>query len=244
MLITYIHHSCFSVELDDTILLFDYYKGILPTFNKQKQLYVFASHKHHDHFDLCIFDLAKEYPNITYILSKDIKMNDSYLERNNIPLQLKDNIIYVGKNETLQPIPSSNFVPIKIETLTSTDEGVAFIITHQNNVIYHAGDLNFWTWPGEAEEEYHDMEARFVREMEKLEGRSIQIAFVPLDPRQEDRFYWGFDYFMKYSNTLSVFPMHFWNDYTVIPRLKALNCTKNYLDKIMDITQEGQEFVM
>lgn len=32
--VTYIEHSCFSVELDNSILLFDYYKGEIPDFDK------------------------------------------------------------------------------------------------------------------------------------------------------------------------------------------------------------------
>ena len=40
MKITYIHHSSFSVELDNAILLFDYFKGNLPSFDKNKKLLV------------------------------------------------------------------------------------------------------------------------------------------------------------------------------------------------------------
>ena len=60
MKITYIHHSSFCVELENSILLFDYFKGELPEFNKDKKLYVFASHFHQDHFDKCIFEIAKQ----------------------------------------------------------------------------------------------------------------------------------------------------------------------------------------
>ena len=38
MKITYIHHSSFSVELDNSILLFDYFKGKLPDFDKSKPI--------------------------------------------------------------------------------------------------------------------------------------------------------------------------------------------------------------
>ncbi len=37
MKITYIHHSSFCVELENSILLFDYFKGELPEFNKDKK---------------------------------------------------------------------------------------------------------------------------------------------------------------------------------------------------------------
>ena len=48
MKVTYIYHSGFAVELDNCILLFDYYKGELPRWEKNKMIYVFASHKHQD----------------------------------------------------------------------------------------------------------------------------------------------------------------------------------------------------
>ena len=121
MKVTYIYHSGFAVELDNCILLFDYYKGELPRWEKNKMIYVFASHKHQDHFQLKIFDLAKEYPKIHYFLGSDIKLNGKYLERKNIAPSIKENITNVGKNKRL------SFDKIEILSLRSTDEGVAFI---------------------------------------------------------------------------------------------------------------------
>ena len=48
--ITYLEHSGFAVECDDYVLIFDYYKGNLPQFDKDKKICVFASHVHYDHF--------------------------------------------------------------------------------------------------------------------------------------------------------------------------------------------------
>jgi L-ascorbate metabolism protein UlaG (beta-lactamase superfamily) len=247
MKITYVHHSCFSVEFKDIVLLFDYYKGMIPKFDINKHIFVFSSHKHHDHFDLKIFDLAKEYENITFVLSSDIRMSASYMERNHIDETLQKRIMYIGKNEKKNiPILSSSDInqSFFVETLTSTDEGVAFVISYDNKVIYHAGDLNWWTWPGETDEEYNDMTTRFMREMDKLKAKDIDVAFVPLDPRQEERFFMGFDSFMKMTNTKWVFPMHFWLDYSIIDKLKRLDVSQKYVDKIMDITYEGQEYTL
>ena len=55
-----------------------------------------------------------------------------------------------------------------------------------------------------------------------------------LDSRQEDKFHLGFDYFMKYTNTDKAYPMHFWNDDSVIERLKSMECSETYRDKIMN----------
>ncbi len=238
MKITYIHHSCFSVEIDDLVMIFDYYRGSLPEFDPGKQIFVFASHKHGDHFNKCIFDLVKVYPNITFLLSNDIRMNEAYMDRIQIPPAARQNIIYTRGNESLK-LPS-----LTVETLSSTDEGVAFIVTARGRMLYHAGDMNWWTWPEDTEKEYKDMTQRFLNEMEKLEGRHFDAAFVPLDPRQEDRFWWGFHHFMKITDTDRVFPMHFQMDYSIICRLKGMKEVKEYADKVMEITEEGQQFTL
>ena len=75
MKITYIRHSGFLAELDGLYLLFDYIKGPLPELSKDKDLLVFVSHRHEDHFSPAIWDLADCYPRIRYILSDDIWQN-------------------------------------------------------------------------------------------------------------------------------------------------------------------------
>lgn len=238
MKITYIYHCGFSVELEHAVLLFDYYQGEIPVFSSDKPIFVFVSHKHPDHFNKRIFDLAKSYQEITFILSNDTKMNESYMNRINLPEIARDKIIYIGKNATLT-LPE-----LSIETLTSTDQGIAFIVTYQDKVIYHAGDLNWWSWRGETEEEYNDMTGRFMREMDKLEGKNIDVAFMTLDSRQEDRFWWGLDHFMKATQTKIVFPMHFEKEYSIIDRLKLQKESEEYKDRVMDIKEQGQEFII
>lgn len=60
MKITYIHHSAFLAETEHACLLFDYFKGSLPKLPEGKRLYIFASHRHPDHFSKVIFDIAAE----------------------------------------------------------------------------------------------------------------------------------------------------------------------------------------
>ena len=60
MQIIFIHHSCFLVELDDKVLIFDYFDGDkvegmhftgkLPSYEPDTKIYMFASHSHKDHF--------------------------------------------------------------------------------------------------------------------------------------------------------------------------------------------------
>ncbi len=242
MKITYIHHSSFSVEFEKAVFLFDYFEGDLPDFPKEKELEVFASHKHHDHFDRSIFRLAEEYPSVHFILSKDIRMSENYRKRMGISDRAAECITYVGKKQTLDFVVGGE--PLKIETLASTDEGVAFVLEYEGKSLYHAGDLNWWTWIGETEDEYADMTRRFQTEIKKLGGRHFHAAFVPLDPRQEERYSWGFDYFMRATDTGLAFPMHFWGDFSVIDRLLADPVSEPYREQVQRISQKGESFIL
>lgn len=80
MQIIFIHHSCFLVELDDKVLIFDYFDGDkvegmhftgkLPSYEPDTKIYMFASHSHKDHYDMDILRLDDKYPNIHYIFSR------------------------------------------------------------------------------------------------------------------------------------------------------------------------------
>lgn len=225
MKIVYIKHSCFSVELEDSILIFDYFQGNLPNFNKNKKIYIFSSHSHHDHFSKSIFKLNKIYPHVTYILSDDISASNS------------KNIKFIGADEKLV------VDNLQIETLLSSDLGVAFIIKVEDKVIYHAGDLNWWHWEGEnSPEENAYAEKIFKNSVDKIKGKEIDLAFIPLDPRQGDKYYLGFDYFMRNTKTKIAFPMHLWEDYSLINTFKNSTYASKYKDKIININHKGEEF--
>ena len=108
-----------------------------------------------------------------------------------------------------------------VETLKSTDEGVAFLVTVNETVLYHAGDLNWWLWKGEDKGWLGNMTANFKREIARIAGRRIDLAFLPLDDRQGDYFYKGMDWFLRSCRVRYAFPMHFWEDGSVVRRL---NC--------------------
>lgn len=237
MEITYIAHSCFTVELDTVVLIFDYYKGSLPEFPADKPLYVFSSHFHADHFNLEIFSLFKAYKTVNYILSQDIKRKygRSFFVRHGISEELYDTIHFVSSGKKLA------VGSIQVETIKSTDAGVAFIVSADGKVIYHAGDLNWWTWDEQTQEENEWMERQYKKEIDALSGRHFDAAFVVLDSRQGDDFYHGFDYFMRHTDTDTVCPMHFWGDTGVIGRLCRMECSKPYRDKIIKLTGDHYE---
>lgn len=229
MKITYIHHSAFFVETESACLLFDYFQGKVPEIPKEKHLYILASHRHPDHFSKVIFDVAAGHEKTTILLSSDIW-------RKRTPEPAREKTVFLGPGETWED------GILKVETFQSTDEGVAFWCTVDGHSVYHAGDLNHWYWDGEDEQWNQDMTAAYRSEIAKMHGRTAEIAFLPLDPRQEQYFYLGIDDFVKEVDVKKIFPMHFWGEFDVAERLKALPCSEGYRDRIVRIEQEGQEF--
>ena len=239
--ITYIDHSGFLVEWDNCYFLFDYYRGNIPKLDKNKMLVVFVSHGHGDHFNPEIFKLYKEYPNTKYLISSDIKINDHTRQKHDITDELLQLIKIVMPNLEYELLDKDNN-SILINTLKSTDIGVAFIIRYQDKTIYHAGDLNLWVWMGETKQSNNDMRSRFLSEISKLKGSNIDIAFVPLDPRQEECYGLGMDELLKSVDVKYVFPMHFWDKPEIIQKYINETDVSRLSTMIMDIKKQGQSW--
>lgn len=103
-----------------------------------------------------------------------------------------------------------------IHTLLSNDSGVAFIVKTNDGTIYHAGDLNDWYWDGEPDEDNRQMTSMYRAEINKIKGDHFDVAFVPLDPRQENHYADGMIYFLDNIDCKNVFPMHYWNKPDII----------------------------
>lgn len=219
--VTYIEHSGFLVELDSCYLLFDYVKGEVPSL-KNKPLYVFVSHVHADHYCAKIYDMFKDVKT-TFILSDDIVCEDC------------DDLY------KLSPYTMIQVDELFIRTLKSTDEGVAFIVRIGDCCIYHAGDLHWWHWEEENSiEENEQAKQMYLQEIQTLAKEDIDIAFVVLDPRQEDQFTYGLDAFLSTCHAQHVFPMHFWGDYDCSKRFK--NRCDHDCSSLIEIHHSQEEF--
>ena len=157
---------------------------------------VFASHAHADHFDPTILKWGKDNPNIHYILSSDIHAKTDKLSHHIVSAYEK-----LAVND------------ITIETFGSTDQGISFLIQVDGLSIFHAGDLNWWHWSGEAKAERDHAETIFKAEIEKVIGQQIDIAFFPVDRRLEEAYCMGAEYFAAKLKPKLLLPMHFGNDY-------------------------------
>ena len=99
-----------------------------------------------------------------------------------------------------------------------------------------------WTLWEEDEQWNRNMTKAYREEIGKMKGRTADAAFLPLDPRLGQYFWLGIDDFMKEADARFIFPMHFWGEYDVAERLKALPCSEPYRDRIVEIDREGQCF--
>lgn len=250
MKITYIHHSAFCVEVDEKVLVFDYYKGDcissciyhgeMPEFGKETPIYVFSSHSHQDHFDTQVLKWKENYSNIHYIFAKEIKkkLGNSMLHRLGLEQSIKESITYVKPGEKYE------VDGIVVETLASTDCGVAFLVTVSGKTIYHAGDLNWWRWEGEPEKFNQYQEKLYKEQIDLLTDRKIDLAFVVLDPRQEKDKYLGIDYFMEHVRAEYVAPMHMWKKYGFIQEYRELPKNQERRERILAMERENQEIVI
>ena len=235
MKITYLYHSGFLLEWERCYWLFDYYRGAVPPLDGEKSLFVFSSHSHADHFNPAVFALAQRYPHVTYVFSNQIRQACRRLGRDPRGISLSAQQIeqVCGSPQTggaaRVPVPEIQFLTVRtdaelpdgsggqilVHTLQSTDCGCAFVLTYEGRTVYHAGDLHWWTWPGESEAENRKMAADYKKEMEYLAGRTLDLAFTPLDPRQEQDYALGMRYLLGQSRVRHVFPMHFLDNFSI-----------------------------
>ena len=194
--ITYLHHSGFICELEDCILVFDYYmdpEGKLDDLCEvsSKPLYVFVSHFHADHFNAEInrFESRAE----GYFIHRDCTLT-------------------LRNHEMLHCMEVGDFMVTKyfrIKMFGSTDAGGSFLINHPKASVFHAGDLNWWHWAGEGDSDNLAARDEYFKELERIPRVSMNIVFFPVDARQAVAREWGVKAFLeKFDVSTALVPMH------------------------------------
>ncbi|WHH61075.1 MBL fold metallo-hydrolase [Petroclostridium sp. X23] len=235
--IWYLFNSGFAVETQKYFIIFDYYMDtparqprtmdtgvICPEEIPNKKVLVFSSHSHSDHFNPIILNWRSKIKDIKYILSSDISAPTA------------------GDTVFVSPGNHYDVDDIGIDVFDSTDIGVSFFVHIDGITIFHSGDLNWWHWKGENEKYNKDMASAYKKQINMLKGKHIDIVFIPVDPRLEEFYTLGLDYFMTTVGAQRVFPMHFGNNYAMFEALKRDIASKEYISKVVDITHRGQSF--
>ena len=216
MKLTYIFHSGFVLETEQSILVFDYWldpSGVIDgVLRSNKPLYVFSSHFHEDHFTRAIFEWKKQKSNITYILSKDI------LRHRRASKEEAD--VWLAKGGSWADDR------ISVKALGSTDSGVSWIVETEGKRIFHAGDLNNWyarflsnTVPGQfiyTEEFEEDIdpiahEKQYLGELKDIHKftDSFDVVMFPIDGRIGNGYTLGGRQFIDRFKVGMFVPMHF-----------------------------------
>lgn len=198
--VTFFHHSGFSVAVEKTLLVFDYWRGengALPEnaqltdrdFETYDQILVFVSHDHEDHFDEAIYAWDHERLPITYIVADDLP---------------------IGKRgRRMKPGDQMSLGDVQIRAFDSTDKGVSFYVTLHGMHVFHAGDLNLWHWREESTlREIAQAESAYYQAVRPIEGLPIDIAMFPVDPRLGGLFDAGANHFIMAVKPRLFIPMH------------------------------------
>lgn len=232
---TFIDHSGFLVELPSVTLLFDWWKGELPALRPGIPLLVFASHHHEDHFKPEIFALDDGSREVRFLLGKDARLSPRNRERWGVSDATAGKCVTLGGGRTIEPLPG-----VTVETLTSTDEGVAFLVTADGETVFHAGDLNWWHWAGEDVSWNMQMALHFKEYTKPLQGRHIDLAMLPLDPRLGEDGFRGPRYFLELALIARFLPMHQWGNFAFTEQFLAQYPA--FAPQTFPITRRGQMF--
>lgn len=237
MKIWYLYHSGFAIEIDNNILIFDYYRdrprmrsfdeGVVnPELISNRNVSIFVSHRHSDHYNQNIYNWRYDIRRVKYLLSEDV-----------VPPQDVAALI-------LAPDKILELEDMTIRTLKSNDEGVAILVKINKKTIFFAGDLNWWDWAGESSTFRAKMKESYCSQIDLLGDEPIDVAFIPADPRLGEQYVLGIDYFMRTVAAQYCIPMHLDGDYSICEKLKKDPRTSPYRDRLLLYSHRGDCFTL
>ena len=228
--VTYHHHSGFSVQVESTLLVFDYWEGEnkeLPpaarltaeSFKPYSQVFVFVSHAHPDHLDQVIYTWLEGNP-VAYIVASDT------------PIGIRGKRLAPGDSLLLAP-------GVRVTAYGSTDMGVSYLVEAGGLRIFHAGDLNLWHWREESSlREIEAAEKAFEEAVKPLVGQRIDLCMFPVDPRMGAMFDAGANYFILSVKPRLFLPMH-WQGRSEVA-VDFARRTRNKTTEVVAMTRPGE----
>lgn len=217
MTVTFLGHCGFAVDTGSHLLIFDYCprrlksqaETLLSGLIRSRESFFFVSHRHLDHYCGDIYD----FPAARRFLGEGVPVREGDLS-------------FRGGEGWSDGV-------LSVEAFPSTDEGVAFLVRVDGLTLYHAGDLNWWYWPGEPDPWNPNMEQAFRLQADRLAEIPIDLAFLDADPRQREGWLYGFDYLMRRGKIRCAVPMHFWNQKSAPGKVLRAGCTAPYRERIL-----------
>ena len=201
MEIVYLLNSGFMVKDENTLILFDDYddpeKIVDRVLNKEnfEHLYILVSHAHFDHFGTHIRAYAPQTSR--YIFSNDIK------HTKRIKMFPAELVTFMRKYTNFE---DEGF---KVSAYDSTDVGVSFYVElASGKKIFHAGDFNWWHWENDAPEQRILAEKTFKKQLKRMQGLEVDVAFFPVDGRLGEAQEKGVTEFVKQVSVKNLIAMH------------------------------------
>ena len=221
--LTFIWHDCFLLRTERLAVVFDYWKdghrrasvddapAFLDTIPPDVPLYVLVSHHHKDHFHKSIFAWERRHPLIRFIISRDTERSVRYM--------LRPDSVYAGfkpspeKVNVLRPDEEWSDALVKVSAFGSTDTGNSYLLTLADGKrVFHAGDLNAWTWRDESTQAEVDEAVGAYRSILATIAEAaphIDMAMFPVDSRIGTGYAEGAAMFVRAIEVDRFFPMHF-----------------------------------
>lgn len=212
--VSYLHHCGYRVETKNTVLVFDWIKGVIEPSTKKKLCFI--THGHRDHFEPSILNEDFE----TFIISDDIN------------LEHRNDIVMVHPDQTLE------IDGVTIEVLGSTDLGCSYYVEVDGCHLFFGGDLNNWHWSMEStSEEIKEMNDWYLELIQPLKDKQVDILFIDIDPRLEVDYDLGTRQLLELISPKAIFPMHFTSDLDAMKKYYATTQINNLVHVLEDETQ-------
>ena len=218
--VTYFHHSGFSVACENTLMIFDYWRGENRELGGSlalseedlmgyKQVLFFISHEHPDHYDRVVYDF-KHLNTVQYIIADDM------------PAEAEGFRMAEGDHKT--------FGEAEVTAYASTDLGVSFYVEIGGLHIFHAGDLNLWHWREESTlRQITQAENLYYAAVAPIIGKPIDLCMFPLDPRMGRMHEAGANHFIMTCKPRVFIPMH-WQGRAEIANDFARKCRTKFTE--------------
>lgn len=224
--ITYIYHSCFVVENDEIMLVYDYWKDtpdqqlhhLLDT--TDKQVYFIVSHFHEDHYNPEVIEWYAKNPSEKEHRQPRLLLSYDTVKRRRVNKQLPTCIMRFDE------FYEDEF--LKVTFYHSTDVGVSTVTElADGTTLYHAGDNNNWYFADNNDQvkvSNEEMEGIFLAVARDIRKRysAIDYVFFPVDPRLEGQMLRGPQQWLFNVESHHFYPMHYWDDATSVEQGLAI----------------------
>lgn len=262
--VTYIQHSGFAVETEHAVLFFDCYQdpsdAIPGLLKKGKAVVFFVTHWHADHWGERIARQVYESdPTSRFVIDHDTvrkKRIDKWMDLQRLTVVKKGDRLNVSMIDS-EPTSKTGRGPADglfgtrgavkaLSVFGSNDEGVSYLLRTESGLIYHAGDLNNWDWKEDLSP-FPEMERWYREELTDirtdLDEAVVDLAFVPVDLRLQDRAFSGAEILLEYLTVTDLIPMHL-NGGTDLPgQLQQRLDTAGIPTAVHRMTKPGQTWL-